>query len=1029
MTVVTRTAKRCLIRVSWLLTSLACPAFAADSIVPCPDVFDNGVTSHTRNLKVTFERDAQLLNAPASLLNFNNVKKDNKSSQLTCDSVDCSAGGTVSETIDPGPHQSSSSNLNFDAPDDGTTLTQANYKDVKVDDGATLNVDPTIQEYFLKKLEVKENATIILQPGDYWIDELKLKKGSRLVVAGSGTARIYVNKLEIEDDVLVNSPGPGVSGDPSKLFLYAYDEDIKLGEDATFSGFLYGDKKIETNKRAAIFGALSAGKNVKLDDNSFVSYDPGAVVNADFGCLCSCVTPTLLDYFSIGASPIGVTCEAQTVTITPILGDGGVHDTYGGTISLSTSTGLGDWTVIGGAGSFTPGASNSGSASYTFAAADLGQISLGLLHQATGIVNINVLDNDGISELSNSAPPDDPDIDMRNAAFRFYADGVADAIGLQISGKGSSSAPGAQNITLRAVIAGTDTNECQSRLPVGTHSVELGYQCVNPATCSLVDAMTANGSAIAGNDAGPVSNLLLVNLPFVQNGGVIEAPLNLRYLDAGRTTLHARKTLPADAQGPAVTLLGSSGSFVVRPFTLGFSSIISSAVPNPGGTAGGGSGFASAGSTFAFDVGAYRYDAADDLDADGIMDAGSDPTDNGTTPAFAGTTGLLVSGITPAGGSVGTLSPGNVAAGAFSNGFATVPSASYAEVGSIMLRASSLDYLGDPAADILGFSPEIGRFYPAYFELLLDAVSSSCTVGASAYTYMDEPALSIDYRLLARNTLGQTTLNYDSTLGYAAGQVRHHAEDNDDGIDLSSRLSAGAGVWELGSYVRPSATAGYTASNAIFSRAAAEDGPYRALQLGLSVFAEPDNRNLDILDMDPATAGNCTAAGTCSAAMIGTPTEARFGRLRVLEAYGPETVNLPVPILTEYFDGTGFVRNTDDGNGVTACSRLPLSAVDLQTGTALGTPIPVGSGTSVGAMSYITGTDFFFSSGDAALILSAPGVGNIGAITVDVDLTTHPWLRFDWDADGMNDDDPPQASGVFGRYRGHDRIIYWSEQR
>jgi MSHA biogenesis protein MshQ len=61
--------------------------------------------------------------------------------------------------------------------------------------------------------------------------------------------------------------------------------------------------------------------------------------------------------------------------------------------------------------------------------------------------------------------------------------------------------------------------------------------------------------------------------------------------------------------------------------------------------------------------------------------------------------------------------------------------------------------------------------------------------------------------------------------------------------------------------------------------------------------------------------------------------------------------------------------------------------------------------------------------------LSAPGVGNTGAITVDVDLTAHPWLRFDWDADGMNDDDPPQASGVFGRYRGHDRIIYWSEQR
>ena len=50
------------------------------------------------------------------------------------------------------------------------------------------------------------------------------------------------------------------------------------------------------------------------------------------------------------------------------------------------------------------------------------------------------------------------------------------------------------------------------------------------------------------------------------------------------------------------------------------------------------------------------------------------------------------------------------------------------------------------------------------------------------------------------------------------------------------------------------------------------EGPFQrneggwALQLGLSIFAEPDDRNLSILDMDPTTAGNCTAAGTCSAA-------------------------------------------------------------------------------------------------------------------------------------------------------------------
>jgi len=290
--------------VGCLLTTLACPAFAADSIIPCPDVFDNGVTGHGSNLKVAFERDAQLLNAPTSLLNFNNVKKGNKISLLTCDAADCSAGGTVSQVIDPGPFQPSTSSVDFDAPDDGTTLTQAAYDSVRVESGATLNVEPTITDYFFNELEVESNATIVPQPGDYWIDDLALKQGAQLQVGGSGTTRIFVNTInklsganqtKIEDDVLVNSSAPGVSGDPSKLFLYVYDNDIKLGADATFSGFVYGERKVETEKQAAFFGALSAGRNVTLDDNSFVSYDAGAVVDADFGCLCSCVTSSLLN--------------------------------------------------------------------------------------------------------------------------------------------------------------------------------------------------------------------------------------------------------------------------------------------------------------------------------------------------------------------------------------------------------------------------------------------------------------------------------------------------------------------------------------------------------------------------------------------------------------------------------------------------------------------------------------------------------------------------------------------------------------
>lgn len=45
------------------------------------------------------------------------------------------------------------------------------------------------------------------------------------------------------------------------------------------------------------------------------------------------------------------------------------------------------------------------------------------------------------------------------------------------------------------------------------------------------------------------------------------------------------------------------------------------------------------------------------------------------------------------------------------------------------------------------------------------------------------------------------------------------------------------------------------------------------------------------------------------------------------------------------------------------------------------------------------------------------------------DLAGYPSLRFDREADRVQDDEPPQPAAGFDRYRGHDRIIYWSEQR
>ena len=66
--------------------------------------------------------------------------------------------------------------------------------------------------------------------------------------------------------------------------------------------------------------------------------------------------------------------------------------------------------------------------------------------------------------------------------------------------------------------------------------------------------------------------------------------------------------------------------------------------------------------------------------------------------------------------------------------------------------------------------------------------------------------------------------------------------------------------------------------------------------------------------------------------------------------------------------------------------------------------------------------------GDAGLSFSAPGAGNTGHVDLSHDLRTEgvPWLLFDWDSDGSNDDDPT-ARVTFGVFKGHDAMIYSRE--
>ncbi len=312
--------------------------------------------------------------------------------------------------------------------------------------------------------------------------------------------------------------------------------------------------------------------------------------------------------------------------------------------------------------------------------------------------------------------------------------------------------------------------------------------------------------------------------------------------------------------------------------------------------------------------------------------------------------------------------------------------------------------------DYLGGGPvtsaptgNVGRFFPAHFVLVPPSlVIAACT----SFSYMDQPNMAIDYRLEARGAAGSVTQNYDAVLlgASAIATITPVAENGGTGVDYGGRLSGIVSPWVQGASSINTATAS-------FSRVASPDGPFDALELGLHTTDPLNNTPLANADMNAATTGDCAADGNCNAVKIGS-TKIRYGRLMVKPAFGPETRDLDVTLQTQYFDGALFAKNTLDDCTTYAPGQASLSNYSGNLSSGETTIM------AAGVTTFVAGE----SPASMPLLLSAPGIGNDGA--VDITLDVPAYLQYDWNGSGSAD---PSGSARFGRYRGNDRIIFWKE--
>jgi hypothetical protein len=672
-------------------------------------------------------------------------------------------------------------------------------------------------------------------------------------------------------------------------------------------------------------------------------------------------------------------------------------------------------------GAWSPSGANNGVATYVWPGNE-SSFTVRLRLSTVSTLSVNLLDNAGVTESGT----EDPAIAFVESAFRISNGANTPLpIGTQIAGKPSNAGAGAQALYLQAIRTDTETGACVSLFPSGSEvAVEVGAVCLNPTTCTqpvtlATAASTGNSVSFVPNGGYPAS----VNFRFTTSNA--EAPFSFSYADAGEIRLQFRRALPPPPTGTYVQ--GASNAFITRPFGLAFRGA-NAAASIQHGTSSMSPVLAAAGDPFVMTLAAYQWAAAED-DGTGRPLPSADITDNGLTPNFAADVTVGVSANMPG------IAMGALARGAGCSGMAVVPVASwsggaailsdwcYTEVGNAFFTATAPNYLvaglqvtGNSGLDGSGpLGGYVGRFRPKYFTLanasLINRVIAAC-VPASSFTYMDE-AMETGFKLSAKNASGGVTQNYTTASGYAkldptASPASLNVGARDGTVNLTSRLDLGS---VSGSFVAGEAT---VAARVALRRARPDnpDGPFESLELGVApqdsdgTALRPADLNLDV-----------DGAGGVDHVKIGQ-TRVRFGRLRLVNAYGSELLDLPIPIRVEYWNGVGFVTNSDDNCTRLAAAHMLLSGYqgNLNAGETSVAPAPTLS----------------FSGGVGNLKLTKPGAGNAGSVLLRVDLAAEGkrYLRGRWD-DGANPDadtgtaydDDPAARGSFGHYKAGARLI------
>jgi hypothetical protein len=379
---------------------------------------------------------------------------------------------------------------------------------------------------------------------------------------------------------------------------------------------------------------------------------------------------------------------------------------------------------------------------------------------------------------------------------------------------------------------------------------------------------------------------------------------------------------------------------------------------------------------------------------------------------------------------------GGLATGTWANasGTVTTSDASYSEVGAFTMKLVDTSFAAVDAADgstaaemnIESAAFDVGRFVPDHFDLTTASVPefktfNDTTCATRSFTYVGQPFGYVTLpqaTITAKNAAGGGTTNYSGALWKLAP------------AGVTQVYAAVTGTPDTGLVGTP--TVSETGSGVGTLTANAADVIAFSRSTPIVPFAADISLTTSILDdAEIAIAGNdvidTAAPALFSSMAFDSGNEIRFGRLALSNAHGSELLDLPVPIETQFWNGSGFTRNTAD-----ACTQLAAANVVLSNWKR-----------DLNACETSVSLSGRFVAGRGNLKLSKPGAGNTGSVDLTLNLTaiaggstcggiptaataaSQTWLQGPWSGGAY--DQNPAARASFGLYRGSKSLIYLRE--